>query len=191
MSHLYFEEQVYEGVDYTAKELARGQYEACSFVNCDFSNADLSHISFTECKFKACNLSMVKVDKTTLNDARFSDCKMLGINFENCSEYLFTVDFENCILNFSSFYKRSFKKTSFRNCSLQEVDFVEADLTGSVFDKCDLVGAKFENTVLDKVDFRTAFNYIINLQFNRARKAQFSLAGLPGLLAGYDIVVTP
>lgn len=191
MNNTYFEEQAFEGIDYTAKALTRGQYEACTFLNCDFSNVDLSDISFTECSFKSCNLSMVKMLQTTLNDARFNDCKMLGINFEHCNEYLFTVAFDNCHLNLSSFYRRALKKTSFRNCSLHEADFTESDLSGSVFDNCDLTGARFENTVLDKVDFRTAFNYTINLQINKAKKAQFSLAGLPGLLAGYDIVITP
>jgi uncharacterized protein YjbI with pentapeptide repeats len=134
---------------------------------------------------------MVKMLQTTLNDAKFTDCKMLGINYEHCNAFLFTVDFENCILNFSSFYKRVLKKTSFRNCSLQEVDFIESDLTGSVFDKCDMKDARFENTVLDKTDFRTAINYTIDPQVNKLKKTQFSLTGLPGLLSGYDIVVTP
>lgn len=110
MSNSYFEEQVYEGMDYTAKGFGKGQYEACSFVNCNFSNTDLSEISFTECNFKGCNLSMVKLLQTTLNDAKFSNCKMLGINYEHCNMFLFTVTFENCILNFSSFYKRVLKK---------------------------------------------------------------------------------
>jgi fluoroquinolone resistance protein len=191
MSEAYFEEHTYEGVDYTAKGLAQGRYEACSFVNCDFSNADLAHISFTECSFKGCNLSMVKVVDATFNDAVFRDCKMLGINFEHCNEYLFTVEFENCLLNFSSFYKRVLKKTSFRNCSLQEVDFIETDLSGSVLDLCDLTGARFENTTLDKVDFRTAYGFSINPEINKVKKAQFSLAGLPGLLTRFDIVITP
>ena len=190
MSNAYFEDQVFEGENYTEKALSKGQYEVCTFVNCDFSNADLSHISFTECTFKTCNLSMVRLQKTTLNDATFHDCKMLGINFEHCDEYLFTVRFENCLLNFSSFFKRALKKTSFTKCSLQEVDFIESDLTGSVFDLCDLTSAKFENSVLEKVDFRTAYNYTIDPGLNKMKKAQFALAGLPGLLAGYDIVVS-
>jgi fluoroquinolone resistance protein len=191
MSNAYFEDQLYEGLDYTAKGLSKGQYEGCSFVNCNLSNVDLSDISLTECTFRGCNLSNVKMLQTSLNDVKFINCKMLGIDYEHCNQFLFTVDFDNCVLNFSSFYKRGLKKTSFRNCSLQEVDFIEADLTGSVFDKCDLAGAKFENTVLDKVDFRTAFNYTIHPDLNRVKKAQFSLTGLPGLLTRYDIVITP
>lgn len=191
MSNAYFEEQVYEGVDYKVKGLARGQYEACSFINCDFSEADLSDVSFAECQFRSCNLSNVNLGGCTLNDAKFIDCKMLGMLFERCSEYLFTVEFDNCVLNFSSFYKRVIKKTNFRRCSLQEVDFIEADLSGSVLEGCDLTGAKFENSILDKVDFRTAFGFAIDPGLNRLKKAQFSLAGVPGLLAKYDLVITP
>lgn len=191
MSNAYFEEQAYEGINYREKGLARGQYEACTFVNCVFSSSDLSNISFAECQFKSCNLSNVNLEQATLNDVKFTDCKMLGMLFERCSEYLFTVEFDNCVLNFSSFYKRVVKKTFFRKCSLQEVDFIDADLTGAVFEACDLTGAKFENTTLDKADFRTAFNYTIDPALNRLKKAQFSLTGLPGLLAGYDLVITP
>jgi len=36
MSDAYFEDQVFEGADYTTKGLTKGQYEVCSFVNCDF-----------------------------------------------------------------------------------------------------------------------------------------------------------
>src|SRR5688572_6927459 len=106
MSNNYFEEQVYEGIDYTTKGLTKGHYEICTFINCDFSNCELSHIKFTECEFKSCNLSMIKVTNTSLNDIRFTDCKMLGINFENCDHFLFSVTFTSCTLNFSSFYKR-------------------------------------------------------------------------------------
>jgi uncharacterized protein YjbI with pentapeptide repeats len=182
---------VYDGVDFTTKLLARGQYEACSFVNCDFSNGDLSHIPFAECTFRGCNLSMVTMQNTTLNDVKFFDCKMMGINYEPCSEYLFTVAFDNCVLNFSSFYKRALKKTLFKNCIIREADFVDADCTGAVFDNCDLEGSKFENTNLEKADLRTAHGFIINPEKNRIKKARFELAGLPGLLARYDIVITP
>jgi fluoroquinolone resistance protein len=67
MSSTYFEEQVYEGIDFTATSLPKGEYEICSFVNCNFSNTDLSQIKFTECEFRGCNLSMVKMIKTSLN----------------------------------------------------------------------------------------------------------------------------
>ena len=117
-------------------------------------------------------------------------CKMLGINFENVSEFLFSVSFSNCVLNFSAFYKRNFQKTSFAGCSLHEVDFSEADLSQSDFSNADLAGAKFENSNLEKVDFRSAINYSINPGMNRIRKAKFSLAGITGLLDTYGIEIS-
>lgn len=189
MNDTYFEDQVYDGVNFSAKPLTNGHYEVCSFINCDFSDSDLSTIVFTECEFKGCNLSMVKLAKTTLNDVKFIDGKMLGLNFEDCNELLFSVSFEHCILNFSSFYKRVLKKTPFKNCSLLEADFTEADLTNAVFDHCDLARTKFEHTILEKADFRTAFNYSIDPQLNRIKKARFTQSGIAGLLDRYDIVI--
>ncbi len=47
----------------------------------------------------------------------------------------------------------------------------------------------FENTILDKTDFRTAYNFSIDPSINRMKKARFSVSGLPGLLSKYDIEI--
>jgi len=184
-----FEDQKFEGIDDPALKIPRGDYEGCSFKNCNFSDSDLSHYNFTECTFDACNLPMVKLQKTSLNDVKFIDCKMLGLDFEHCSEYLFTVYFEGSTLNFSSFIKRNLKKTTFRNCILHEVDFSSTDLTSAVFAACDLSRARFEQTNLEKADFRTSFNFAINPEINKLKKAKFTLDGLPALLEKYDLVI--
>jgi uncharacterized protein YjbI with pentapeptide repeats len=126
---------------------------------------------------------------TSLNDAKFTGCKLLGINFENCDTFLFTVSFNKCVLNYSSFYKRILKKTNFIHCTMKDVDFTDSDCTLSNFDHCDLANAKFENTVLEKADFRSAFNYSIDPEINRIKKAQFAIPGVIGLLNKYDIVI--
>jgi uncharacterized protein YjbI with pentapeptide repeats len=70
------------------------------------------------------------------------------------------------------------------------VDFTESDLTHSVFDNCDLTRAAFEHTILEKADFRTSFNYSLDLEMNRVKKARFSQAGVIGLLGKYDIDIS-
>ncbi len=72
---------------------------------------------------------------------------------------------------------------------LQEIDFTETDLTNSTFQNCDLTRAVFERTILEKVDLRTSFNYSINPEINRMKKAKFSLEGIIGLLDKYKIEV--
>ena len=80
-------------------------------------------------------------------------------------------------------------KTTFTNCSLKETNFVSADLTKSVFENCNLDNAIFNDTKLKEVDFKTAYNYKIDPEFNPMKKAKFSSAGILGLLDKYDIKI--
>jgi fluoroquinolone resistance protein len=189
MNKFYIENETFEKINCTEIVLIKGDYENCTFINCNFPNIDLSNINFIECTFKGCDLSVAKLIKTAFRDVKFKDCKMLGLHFENCNEFLFSVYFENCILNLSSFYKRSLKKTKFVNTRLHEVDFGEADLTASVFDNCDLMRAIFDHTNLEKTDLRTSYNYSIDPEMNRIKKAKFAIAGIAGLLHKYDIII--
>lgn len=185
----YTESETLDGTSFKATDLQRGDYEDCTFKNCDFANADLSHINFIECRFISCNLSTAKLVQAAFRDAQFKDCKMMGLHFENCNDFLFAASFDNCTLNFSSFYKLKLKKTSLKSCTLHEVDFTETDLSSSTFDNCDLAKAIFDNTILEKADFRTAYNFTIDPQTNKVKKARFSKDGLEGLLQKFDIII--
>lgn len=184
------EDRTFEHVDFTTEPFVVNEFEYCAFIHCNFSGVDLSDFRFVDCRFSDCDVSNAKLQKTTLNDVRFSNCKLLGLHFEDCSEFLFTVSFERCIIDFSSFYGRSLKKSVFKNCSLQQVDFTDADLTGSSFEESNLLNAVFENTVLEKVDFRSAVNFIIDPEKNRVKKAKFDRLALAGLLTRYDIQIS-
>jgi len=189
MEREYFEENIFEKKDFTEIPIQTGEYELCTFNGCNFSNTDLSNITFTECTFNGCNLSLAKLANTGMRDITFIDSKLLGLHFEDCSDFLFAVNFDKCILNLSSFFKQKLKKTFFKDCSLPEVDFTEADLSNAVFENCDLSGAKFEKTNLEKADLRTSFNYSIDPEINKIKKAKFSADGLVGLLDKYDIEI--
>ncbi len=187
---VYSAGDLFEKADFTKEPLPTGEYEGCRFLNCNFENADLSAIKFIECEFIGCNLSLAKLVKTAFGDVIFRDCKMLGLHFEQSSSFNFTVRFENCTLDHTSFYKVKMKSTLFSNSKLMEVDFTEAVLSRSNFDNCDLQGAKFEQANLEKVDFRTSVNYSIDPQLNMLKRAKFSLTGIQGLLDKYDIEIS-
>lgn len=191
MSKQYIEEKTFEKIDFSEQELVKGEYENCTFINCNFPNTALSGINFADCTFTGCNLSLSKLAQTALRDIKFKDCKLLGVHFESCSEFLFSVDFDGCMLNLSSFYKRNLKKARFKNCSLHEVDFSEADMSGSLLENCDLAGATFDHTILEKADLRSAYNFSIDPESNRIRKAKFSVSGIQGLLSKYNIEIHP
>jgi uncharacterized protein YjbI with pentapeptide repeats len=189
VNDIYIEGKKFEKTDFTENALAKGEYGSCVFINCNFSNADLSGINFSECEFTGCNLTLAKTSKTSFINAKFRDCKLTGLRFDTCNDFLFTADFENCMLNISSFYKLKIKKIKFKSCMLHEADFTEADLSGSLFENCDLARAIFQNTILEKADFRSAYNYSLDPGMNKVKKAKFSTAGLVGLLDKYDIDV--
>jgi uncharacterized protein YjbI with pentapeptide repeats len=189
MERVFIEQTTFENVIMLEKPLETGDYEICTFRRCDFSNADLSYMNFFECEFIDCNLSLVKLIQTTLREVRFNSCKLMGLHFEDCNNLMITLDCKDCILTLSSFYKIKLKKTRFINSKITEVDFTETDLSNSVFENCDLRLTTFQSTNLEGVDFRTSFNYSIDPEINRIKKAKFSLPAIIGLLNKYDIEI--
>lgn len=83
------------------------------------------------------------------------------------------------------------KGTKFLKCQLIEVDFTEADLSGSVFDACDLSGAQFGGANLERADLRNAERFMIDPAKTKVKKAKFRLQGLSGLLGAYDLFIEP
>ena len=163
------ENKVFEKISFNEHSLVKGIFEECTFNNCD--------------------CSLTKLKSTILQDVRFVNSKLLGVQFHECNGFLLRLYFENCMLKLSVFYKLKLKNTAFKNCNLQEADFSEADLTGALFDNCDLLLATFMHTNLEKADFRSASHYSINPEINRIRKARFSIPGVTGLLTTYDIEI--
>lgn len=189
MERAYIEEKHFKKLHFSETTLEAGDYENCTFMECNFSKVDLSKFNFQDCVFKTCDLSLVKLGDTGLKNVKFENCKLLGLHFDDCNDFLFEVNFTGCTLNLSSFYKRKMKKAVFRNCQLHEIDFTEVDFTGAIFDNCDLSGSIFMNSILEKADFTASHNYTIDPESNKIKKAKFSLAGLPGLLQKYDVVI--
>jgi fluoroquinolone resistance protein len=179
-----FEKQAFANLQITGKE-----FQSCMFKNCDFSNSRFLNNKFLDCTFEGCNLSLMKLESSTLSSARFNNCKILGVIFSECQNFLFSVEFESCILDYSSFFGKKMIKTGFSQSSLKEVNFTQTNLSGSVFDQCDLLGTIFSGTDLTAANFTTAFNYIIDPELNNIKKASFSTNGIAGLLMKYQIKI--
>ncbi len=165
------------------------EFEDKCFTQCNFFETHFSNISFTDCQFTDCDFTLAKFFNTAFVKCSFKNCKMIGLNFGDCRDFLFSVRFEQCILDYALFGKMKMKKTPFIGCSLKEADFTETDLTEAVFDNCDLERAQFYNTNLVKADFLTSYNYAFDPDHNRICKARFSTEGLIGLLGKYEIEV--
>lgn len=189
MTDLNFQNQVFEKVDGARQAFAKGEYEYCIFRGCDLSNCDLSQSRFLDTEFIDCNLSNAVISNTSFQQVVFNNCKLLGLQFDQCSGFGFAASFNNCQLNHSTFYKMKLSGSGFTNCSLVETDFTDAELKKVLLQHCDLHLAIFENTNLEGADIRSSINYIINPETNRIKGAQFSLPDVIGLLSHYNIQI--
>lgn len=181
----YFTDETFEDV----ATLAVGNYENCEFINGQLAGIDLSGSNFIDCHFQGCDLSNATLTGVGLKTVSFGDCKLLGLHFDDCSDFLFAISCNGCNLELATFRNWKLKGTDFYKCQLRETDFTEADLEGATFIDCDLYRTIFYHTNLQKSDFSTASNYRLSPQDNRLKGAQFSRAGLEGLLAEHGLKI--
>lgn len=165
----------------------RNVYENCEFLNCSFST--ILNIDFTDCGFINCNLSNVKFNFCGLQNVTFTDCKLMGADFFQSKDFMFSVNFDNCNMDYTSFDKKKMYKSTFRNCRVHGANFTQADLSRSTLFNCDLHDSIFLNTDLSGVDFTTCINFLIDPETNTIKKAKFSRNDLTGLLYRHDIII--
>lgn len=189
MSKAYFEDKHFQGDNFGEKRFETGEYENCQFSNCSFLNSDLSGAVFSACNFTDCDMSMSTLTGTAFREVVFKNCKMMGLRFDDCNPFALSFEFDTCLLNFSSFYKLNLRGTRFKDCKLEEVEWIETDLSQAVFKHCDFRNAVFERTNLEGADLRSAFNFSIDPENNLIGKAKFSLANIAGLLDKYKLAI--
>ena len=184
-------DQTFEGNSYVQKALSLNDYENCVFKNCDFSGSSLRQIGFIRCEFIDCNLSTAHIVGTQLQECLFFESKLLGLQFENCDSFGFSVQFDHTQLDDSSFYQCDLRNSGFSESNLVHVDFTEANLEGIDLDFCNLSRSIFEDTNLKSANLYSATNYQIDPNRNQIKKAVFSKEGLSGLLEKHQLIIKP
>lgn len=182
-------EQTYTKITYTMESIDHTDFEGCVFEHCDFTEATFVGVTFIDCTFNNCNFNSAKINYVAFRTVYFNKCKIKDVNFAMCDKLIFEIHFKNCILDFSKFYTLKIKGTTFTNCSIIAVDFMATDLTEVVFDRCDLYRSEFGKAIANKADFSSSYNYSIDPEKTKIKKAVFSIDGLKGLLSKHDILV--
>jgi uncharacterized protein YjbI with pentapeptide repeats len=102
---------------------------------------------------------------------------------------LFSVSFDQCLLDHAVFHKRKLDGTRFTRCSLKGVDFEQAHLEKAIFDECDLDQSVFVDCQLQRTDFSTSRNICLDPDRNHLKGAKFSVEGALGLLGKYGLEI--
>ena len=183
----------FKGVKALNQQLKFVEFEACRFTNGTFREASFHDCLFRDCLFKDCDLSLVQLKNSAFISTHFQACQIVGVNWSEANwdqrGFLKSVDFTQCVLNYSTFFGLDLHEASFTNCIAKEVDFAEANLTQANCTNTDFTGSRFHATNLSKADFRGATNYSIVPSANTLKKARFSLPEAVALLHGLDIVL--
>ncbi len=190
----HYESQTFTAVTGSVQTFSGVDFTGCVFDRCVFTECAFSHCSFADCRFTGCDLSLARVPGSRFTDTRFHASKLLGVDWTKAgdaviSKLFLSVHFDDCLLNYATFFGLTLRRGRFVGCIAHEVDFRDADLTEAVCTRTDFTGSKFHHTNLTKADFRHATGYAINPATNTVTKARFSLPEAVSLLSGFDIVI--
>ena len=70
MKKAYFDDQIFQSIDYATVPLTKGEYENCTFTDCIFANSDVSEIIFVDCTFEQCDWTMAKLHDTSFRSIK-------------------------------------------------------------------------------------------------------------------------
>ena len=179
-----FNNQVFDADFFNLKE-----FEKCVFNDCNLSDFLFIGVAFIDCKFNNCILDKTKIGNSAFRTVIFENCEIKDVNFAMCDRFIFAITFKECTLDFSKFYALKIKSTTFYDCRLVAVDFMATDLTDVIFDNCDLYKCQFDKSIANKTNFKTSYNYTIDPNKTKLKKAIFSKSEVKGLLYKHDLII--
>lgn len=169
------------------------------FADCEFRFNPSEHpwkpdeCIFDRCRFMSSDLSLSKWTDCTIRDSSFQDCRLTGADFSVASWSAYSATspntFTRCDLSYVNFARSRLGAIRLSECRSLEAEFMEADLTGAIFDDTDLARATFARANLTNADFRTAYGFVIDPTTAKLRGARFSSASLAGLVLGFGIEI--
>lgn len=139
---LYIERKSFNNCDFSSSDFTDVEIvHGCVFNECNFASSKLNGVKFSSCAFLGCRFKYATFFATV-----FDECKMTGSAFEGSDCELMQInggDWSFCQLRYLSFCKQSF----------ENIRFYEADLSGTKFRKCNIIGCEFNNTIAENLSF--------------------------------------
>jgi len=190
------ENESFRNLDFSGEVFNGFDFFECEFINCNLSSSGFKNTRFTNCEFKQCDLSLVKVDKSTLSGVMMNKSKVLGVDWaaanwagNRINPILKTIDFVECVMNYSNFSGLQLGHIQIVKCVAHEVNFTDTNLKGAVLRDTDFEKSVFHQTNLEGADLIGARNYYISPTDNQIKKAKFSMPEAMALLYSMDIVI--
>jgi uncharacterized protein YjbI with pentapeptide repeats len=189
----FYEEQVFDGLEFKQQSVRSSTFEFCKFIGCDFSEAEFIDCKFFDCVFKDSNLSTLRLDGTRFRNTEFSACKVTGVNWTSLDWNSVALSapffFDACDISYCVFSGLKLSELQLTRCKAHDVDFSECDLREADFFEADLLNARFNLSKLDQCNFKDAINYMIDPLNNSIEGASFSVPEVLSLLRPFKITI--
>lgn len=127
--------------------LSRVHLEHCALAATHLTGATLRDVRFT-----VCDCSQAGCDEAFIQRGEFIESRLLG--WHAAKAHLRDVVLRECNANYAILAATKCESVRFERCLLQQASFVDADLRGVVFDRCDLTGANLQGATLAGADLR-------------------------------------
>jgi fluoroquinolone resistance protein len=163
-----FENETFTDLDLQGANLGQKEFYRCTFLRCQLQESRWKETRLESCVFTGCDLSRALLQYTGLRGVRFEGSKLMGIDWTTVSPNP-EVEFDTCVLRYTSFVGLSLRRTAFLRCSALEANFFDLDLTEADFSGTDLTGSNFRGCNLTKTDFSTAVGAFLDPANNRVK----------------------
>lgn len=192
-----FEQCVINNVKIKGDALIGSEWRDCEFMSCEFTSCNLREAVFENChffnvqtaegtvfrfcdlenaRFDACDLSVCGFHSNDAYDVQFSQCKMVGFQFEktDCSHDFGKLKRNVAMFNDCTMINAVLREADLSTCVLKDCDLSDADLSFAVltsaeltecnlygvdFTGCDLSGSDLRGSTLDGFDLTTLKAY--------------------------------
>lgn len=132
--------------------LSGKQFEGDIFLACRMTGVKLKFSAFTKCRFERCDFGGVMFDGTSFEECSFPESKLSYLDFGPVT--FVKCDFRKAVIQNAVFQKRKTgSKDELTWNNLRECLFGEAELSNSIFVKCNLEGADFTRAKLTGAAF--------------------------------------
>jgi uncharacterized protein YjbI with pentapeptide repeats len=136
LTDVTLDEQDFSEVVAKHVEISGGRLTRCNFGGSDLEKAILVDVVLDHCDLANARWSDASGTRLAVTSSRLTGFAGPGLSLQHTT-------IRDSVLDFSSFRFAKFVKVEFTDCRLQNADFVSADLSGTVFRRCDLTAVEF------------------------------------------------